>query len=270
MDITSEKLKDFNGKDGKPVYISVLGQVHDCTSSEHIKAETGYGKLWGGRDATYSLAKGSLKPEDAHRLDFTDADFTHNEKRSLRLYEQHFKSKYPIVGRLVEYKNQTDNLPPLSELPEKIEPREVPELQKRKFRRLTVGESNKVCHAAGFHDIDESCLIGDLSEAMIDMGREKLEEVATRVDVHFRDVKSWDDDILGVTIVETALEFKGQRSLHNGADVLLRGLKHDKEELNWRVGKITEHSKEKNLYAVKLEDSNADPQFYKPENIALL
>lgn len=268
-EFTSESLREFDGTGGKPIYISVLGIVYDCTSSPNIHAESGYGKLWGGRDATYALALGSLKIEDSNKLDFDSKDFQYKEQRSLRLYEEHFKTKYPVVGKLAGVGPQIKDLPPLEDLPEKYEPREVPPLQKRKLVKLSVAQSNKVCHAAGFQNIDEACYVGDLSDAMFDAGgRERLEEVATSVDVPFREVKDFDENELAVTCVEYALEYKGQRNLQKGTEVFIRGCTGRQEEFNNNRGVITE-VKPSHKYEVKLSSSFEDPETFKAENVAL-
>eukprot|EP00397_Hematodinium_sp_SG-2012_P046280 GEMP01052228.1.p1 GENE.GEMP01052228.1~~GEMP01052228.1.p1 ORF type:complete len:239 (+),score=58.66 GEMP01052228.1:295-1011(+) len=227
-----------------------------------------YGKLWGGRDATYSLALGSLNAEDSHVLNFTLKDLEYKHQRSLRLYEKHFHGKYPVVGRLTEYTNQTADLPSLEELPAKNEPRPSPPTMQRRIKKLTAVEADKVCHAAGFEDLEEDCRVGDLSSAMCDMGREKLKEIAARVDVPFRELPKWDDEILSIEIVERALEFSGRRNLNPGVEVVLRGLAH--AAYNDTMGTVEKYVQERERYAVKLKDS-AHPatKLFKAENLAV-
>eukprot|EP00397_Hematodinium_sp_SG-2012_P061329 GEMP01081035.1.p1 GENE.GEMP01081035.1~~GEMP01081035.1.p1 ORF type:complete len:162 (+),score=14.54 GEMP01081035.1:295-780(+) len=108
-----------------------------------------YGKLWGGRDATYSLALGSLNAEDSHVLNFTLKDLEYKHQRSLRLYEKHFHGKYPVVGRLTEYTNQTADLPSLEELPAKNEPRPSPPTMQRRIKKLTAVTSKRILSSLG-------------------------------------------------------------------------------------------------------------------------
>lgn len=99
---TMERLKEWDGVDAK-MYIGVCGKVIDVSPSENFVPEQGYGKLWGGRDATYALAKMSLDPEVANKLDFTIEDLEPLERKSLKSWKTHFSSKYQEVGTIKEY-----------------------------------------------------------------------------------------------------------------------------------------------------------------------
>ncbi|CAE8710705.1 unnamed protein product [Polarella glacialis] len=101
---TIESLGRFNGVTG-PLCMGVCGKVVNVSSSENITVGQGYGKLWAGRDATYSLATLSLKMEDANTMDFTLDQFTPDQVQALAGWYKHFTHKYPIVGRLTEYEN---------------------------------------------------------------------------------------------------------------------------------------------------------------------
>eukprot|EP00933_Yihiella_yeosuensis_P043553 TRINITY_DN38394_c0_g1_i1.p1 TRINITY_DN38394_c0_g1~~TRINITY_DN38394_c0_g1_i1.p1 ORF type:complete len:261 (+),score=47.79 TRINITY_DN38394_c0_g1_i1:53-835(+) len=99
---TLEILKRFDGVTG-PICMGVCGKVVDVSTSENISVGEGYGKLWAGRDATYSLATLSLKPDDANILDYTIEQFTPDQHKALAGWYKHFTTKYTIVGRLKEY-----------------------------------------------------------------------------------------------------------------------------------------------------------------------
>ena len=64
-----EELRQYDGISHKQMYVSIKSVVYDVTSSQFFVPEKGYGMLWGGRDATYALAKMSLKPEHANEMD---------------------------------------------------------------------------------------------------------------------------------------------------------------------------------------------------------
>merc|ERR1711972_98464 len=49
------------------------------------------------------MAKVSLKPEDADKMDFSLDDFTEQERTTLAGWYKHFTHKYPVVGTLKEY-----------------------------------------------------------------------------------------------------------------------------------------------------------------------
>lgn len=86
-----------------PICLGVCGKVVDVSTSENIKHGEGYGKLWAGKDATYSLATLSLKPEDANILAFKLSDFTAEQHKALAGWYKHFTTKYKVVGTLKEY-----------------------------------------------------------------------------------------------------------------------------------------------------------------------
>jgi predicted heme/steroid binding protein len=69
---TLTALRKYDGAGGRPMYVSIKGKVYDVSSSPNFNPDQGYGVLWGGRDATFSLAKGSLKPEDSNVVDRWD------------------------------------------------------------------------------------------------------------------------------------------------------------------------------------------------------
>jgi len=99
---TMASLSRFDGQ-VNPLFMGVCGEVVNCSASENIRHGEGYGRLWAGRDATYSLATLSLKPEDANRLDFKLSDFTADQHKALAGWYKHFTTKYEVVGVLKEY-----------------------------------------------------------------------------------------------------------------------------------------------------------------------
>merc|ERR1712085_55633 len=92
----------WNG-DTSRMFVGVAGLVFDVQESDNFRPEKGYGKLWGGRDATYSLALLSLKAEDANRLDWTPAELTEQNLKALKSWLMHFQKKYQQVGCLEKY-----------------------------------------------------------------------------------------------------------------------------------------------------------------------
>uniref|UniRef100_A0A7R9ZZJ4 Cytochrome b5 heme-binding domain-containing protein n=1 Tax=Pyrodinium bahamense TaxID=73915 RepID=A0A7R9ZZJ4_9DINO len=89
-----------------PMCIGMCGKVVDVSSSENFEPDMGYGKLWGGKDATYALAMCSLKPEDASVLDWDIEELGTDERQSLASWYTHFTGKYPIIGTLREYEHR--------------------------------------------------------------------------------------------------------------------------------------------------------------------
>jgi len=88
---TADELRVHDGVE-KPMFIAVLGTVYDVSVSENFIPEKGYGKLWGGRDATFALSKMSLEPSDSNKLppEWNLDESTHQEKTSLVSWRDHF------------------------------------------------------------------------------------------------------------------------------------------------------------------------------------
>lgn len=100
---TTESLARLDGAP-HPLCMGVCGVVVNVSASQSIRPGTaGYGALWAGRDATYSLATLSLKPEDASKSDYKLSDFTDEQKKALAGWYKHFTTKYQIIGRMREY-----------------------------------------------------------------------------------------------------------------------------------------------------------------------
>lgn len=86
-----------------PMCVAVCGRVVDVSSSMNFTPVFGYGKLWGGRDASYALAHASLKAEDANVLEWDLEELGDQQKDSLKSFYKHFIEKYPMIGTLKEY-----------------------------------------------------------------------------------------------------------------------------------------------------------------------
>jgi len=99
---TIESLAKFDGVK-LPMCLGVCGKVVNVSSSDNFEPGQGYGKLWAGRETTYAMAKVSLTPTDANRLDYRLEDFDDKERKALAGWYKHFTTKYPIVGTLKEY-----------------------------------------------------------------------------------------------------------------------------------------------------------------------
>ncbi|GMF41288.1 unnamed protein product [Phytophthora fragariaefolia] len=102
-DLTLEQLKPFNGLDNprKIVYVAVNGNIYDVTLDglNHYGPEGGY-KQFAGRDCSRSLACMSFLDE---YLDNPTLDgITEQQQETLTKWEDKFKEKYPVVGKLVK------------------------------------------------------------------------------------------------------------------------------------------------------------------------
>ncbi|CAK0854411.1 unnamed protein product [Prorocentrum cordatum] len=82
-----------NGVD-LPMCLGVCGVVVDVSSSQNFRPGHGYGKLWGGRDCTWAMAKTSLKAEDVGRFDWKLEDLNEGSFSALAGWYKHY------LGRL--------------------------------------------------------------------------------------------------------------------------------------------------------------------------
>jgi len=109
---TLAQLKEYNGSDKtKPIYLGAMGKVYDVTASSGFYGPGGSYGAFAGRDASRGLAKMEVKYDSA-LID----DLSTGEKQTLREWADKFDSKYPIVGKIIDYtepnsgpKQTTDN-----------------------------------------------------------------------------------------------------------------------------------------------------------------
>ncbi|ORY96294.1 cytochrome b5-like heme/steroid binding domain-containing protein, partial [Syncephalastrum racemosum] len=103
---TPKSLLPFDGtqKDGR-VLMAVNGSVYDVTRGRNFYGPGGPYANFAGHDASRGLAKNSFDMEmitdPSHPIDKLE-DLSTDEWESLREWEQHFASKYLLVGKLVE------------------------------------------------------------------------------------------------------------------------------------------------------------------------
>lgn len=58
------RVQEFDGSNGKPIYIGVMGEVFDVSEASNFYGEGGPYHLFAGRDASRSLAKSSFEEHD--------------------------------------------------------------------------------------------------------------------------------------------------------------------------------------------------------------
>jgi membrane-associated progesterone receptor component len=99
---TAAQLLEFDGKDGSSIYLSLNGQVFDCSDGRDYYGPDGpYGKF-AGRECGVAMAKMSF---DESYLDqeCNTSTLTTNEMKALEGWVDKFthSRQYPVVGRLV-------------------------------------------------------------------------------------------------------------------------------------------------------------------------
>eukprot|EP00913_Durusdinium_trenchii_P027399 g25702.t1 len=91
------------GTDGGNILLAADGLVFDVSSARNLYGPGGKYAPLAGRDASRLLGKNSLEEEsDASR----EMPLNLAEKAFLSAWVMSFKSKYPIVGKLVEEEKQ--------------------------------------------------------------------------------------------------------------------------------------------------------------------
>mmetsp|Transcript_15243 Transcript_15243/g.18490 ORF Transcript_15243/g.18490 Transcript_15243/m.18490 type:complete len:490 (-) Transcript_15243:3244-4713(-) len=99
-DFTPQELREFDGRDGKPVYVAAKGVVYDV-DPEFYGPDGPYG-IMAGRDATRALALVSLEQAD---IDNTSTDdLAWGDLNTLEEWIAKFEFKYNRVGYLIDAK----------------------------------------------------------------------------------------------------------------------------------------------------------------------
>ncbi|KAF2859929.1 cytochrome b5 [Piedraia hortae CBS 480.64] len=109
---TPPQLLEFDGRDGRPVYLAVRGKVFDVTPGRNFYGPGGPYENFAGRDASRGLACNSFSREmltsDLNGpLDQLE-DLGTEEMSSLRGWEERFDEKYLVVGKLVAVNNNAE------------------------------------------------------------------------------------------------------------------------------------------------------------------
>lgn len=92
---TADELKEYNGKDGKPIYISLKGVVYDCSSGRSYYGEGEDHEVFAAKEVTRSLAKMLFDNCEAN-ASWSNLNDAHQKK--LDEWVTKFSSKYPVVG----------------------------------------------------------------------------------------------------------------------------------------------------------------------------
>ncbi|XP_008312103.1 neudesin [Cynoglossus semilaevis] len=94
---TEEELTRYDGsQEDEPIYMAVKGVVFDVTTGKEFYGKDAPYNALVGKDSTRAVAKMSLDPED---LTSDTTGLTDEQLESLdSIFEDTYKTKYPIVG----------------------------------------------------------------------------------------------------------------------------------------------------------------------------
>lgn len=104
---TLEELKEFNGENGKPIYIGLLDEVYDVSSKRDFYGPGEGYHLFAGRDASRALAKMSFEKEDLENEDLSDLGFMDQETLQDWVTKFSVYNQYPNVGRVLRHRDLT-------------------------------------------------------------------------------------------------------------------------------------------------------------------
>lgn len=100
-DLTVAEIQNYDGTqpDGR-VLLAVNGIIFDVTKGKRFYGPGGPYSAFAGKDATRGLATGQVAASDKEYDDVSD--LTPDEAASAKEWEDQFKEKYDIVGRLLK------------------------------------------------------------------------------------------------------------------------------------------------------------------------
>lgn len=107
---TLDDLRQYDGKDGRPIYISIGGKVFDCTMGVSFYGPGGPYEMFAGRDI--SLAAAKFSKEEKYLDQPSLIDITPAEKDSFFHFYNMLYGKYHMIGLLdgINYAEQLEQM----------------------------------------------------------------------------------------------------------------------------------------------------------------
>lgn len=102
---TPQTLSKYNGHDEAKIYIAIKGTVFDVSQGRQFYGPSGPYSNFAGHDASRGLALNSFEMDTIRGFDQPIDDLkglSKDELEALNGWEEHFRKKYPVVGKLVE------------------------------------------------------------------------------------------------------------------------------------------------------------------------
>jgi membrane-associated progesterone receptor component len=97
-EFTREEIREYDGKEGRPIYICIANKVFDCSEAANFYGPGGSYEAFAGRDITRAAAKFST--EERYLASPSLVGLTLSELDSFKHFHNVFNGKYPIVGKL--------------------------------------------------------------------------------------------------------------------------------------------------------------------------
>lgn len=98
---TKAFLAEFNGMDGKPIYLGLLGKVYDVSKgSKHYGPNSAY-NYFAGRDASIAFITGEFGQYSDDEADDVLKLTNDNDLYSLDKWQQFYNNDYTFVGRVI-------------------------------------------------------------------------------------------------------------------------------------------------------------------------
>lgn len=98
--VTREELAMHDGRDDRPIWLSIMSKVFDVSAGPEYYAEGSTYRIFAGRDGNVPFITGAFDPEEAQK---PLTDLTNNQLMNLEIWSQFYvdEEKYPFIGHLV-------------------------------------------------------------------------------------------------------------------------------------------------------------------------
>ncbi|XP_017036585.1 membrane-associated progesterone receptor component 1 [Drosophila kikkawai] len=100
-DFTVAELREYNGtrEDGR-ILVAINFSIYDVSRSKHYYGRNGVYPNYAGRDISRNLINFSVETNESEEFD-DFSDLSISQMSTLREWDQQFREKYPLVGKLL-------------------------------------------------------------------------------------------------------------------------------------------------------------------------
>jgi membrane-associated progesterone receptor component len=98
-DFTLEQLREFNGENDKPIYVSLRREVYDVSKAADFYGKGNSYNCFAGREASRAMAKFSFDEEDLSNIDISDISPFERDQLDSWVEKYKYYKGYPIVGK---------------------------------------------------------------------------------------------------------------------------------------------------------------------------